>query len=337
MVPNPRRPPRDTTISLRCLREAVAGRDTTISRSQAMALLVASGFPNAHRDLASVLQNEQETVGIRVLAAAHLGRIATRAAVEILMRSTHIRDQRILAVIMTTLGRIGDRSALDLVLNVKEQVTGVASTQAAFAAKLLSHRLGLRENGSEWPAPDDGEYLELPDGAAFPLHIARADGDDAEDCLRSLATRPFGIEFDERTVHSIRRWHHVSLLLFNRDVIGEGAAARLLEQTAFLGVIADKDQEIEQYAVTNLILTSPTNQRDRITVQFCRPHGELTLAGTAHVAGTAVEFLVRSIRGPGARPTWIQGTFDDGRLQMLKAVTTTFVAHKRQPVEGLRP
>jgi hypothetical protein len=302
-----------------------------------MALLVASGFPNAHRDLGSVLQNEQETVGIRVLAAAHLGRIGAHAAVEILIRNSHIRDERILAVIMTALGRIGDRSALDLVLNVKEQATGVASSQAAFAAKLLSHRLGLRENGSEWPAPDADDYLELPDGAAFPVHITRADYDDAEDCLRSLGTRPFGIEFDERTVHSIRRWHRLSMVLFNRDVIGEGAAARILEQRAFLGVIAGRDQETGHYTVTNLILTSPTNQRGRINVQFYRPHGELILAGTAHAVGRRVEFLIRSIRGPGARPTWIQGTFDDGRLRMLKAVTTTFVAQKLQPVEGLRP
>jgi hypothetical protein len=93
-----------------------------------MALLVASGFPNAHRDLGSVLQNEQETVGIRVLAAAHLGRIGAHAAVEILIRNSHIRDERILAVIMTALGRIGDRSALDLVLNVKEQATGLPPT-----------------------------------------------------------------------------------------------------------------------------------------------------------------------------------------------------------------
>ena len=46
-------------LSLKRLRDIVAGRDTTFPRSRGMAILEATDFPNKHRDFEAVLENEQ--------------------------------------------------------------------------------------------------------------------------------------------------------------------------------------------------------------------------------------------------------------------------------------
>ncbi len=60
-------------VSLKRLRDVVAGRDTTFPRSRGMALLHTTDFPNKHRDFQAVLENECESPEMRYLAASYLG------------------------------------------------------------------------------------------------------------------------------------------------------------------------------------------------------------------------------------------------------------------------
>jgi len=90
------------------VRDVVIGMDASFPRSRAMALLLASDFPNKHRDYELVLQNEKESPEIRYLAAIYLGKIPTPAAMEILLKNSHIRDERVLA------GSFADGEILEL-------------------------------------------------------------------------------------------------------------------------------------------------------------------------------------------------------------------------------
>jgi HEAT repeat protein len=146
-------------LSLKRLRNVVAGKDRSFSRAQAMMLLLASDFPNKHRDFEAVLGNEEEPSRFRYLAAISLGRVNTAAAMEVLVKHSQIRDERVLTGVMMALGRIGDKSALDVVSRVKQQTTGMAASMAKFAAALISHRLGLA--GNDLPVPDDS--IMVPD------------------------------------------------------------------------------------------------------------------------------------------------------------------------------
>ena len=189
-------------ISLRQVRNVVAGRDQSYPRSQAMALLRASDFPNKHRDFEAVLQNEDESSRIRYYAAISLGRINSPTALEILVRNSQTRNEEVLTGVMIALGRIGDRAALSAIEDVKRCAQEWPAAQAEFAAALISHKLGLE--GHHLPIPDKKDYFIIPAKAEVSFPITQALDIDSELCLRSLADEPFGIEFSEESIHQGR-------------------------------------------------------------------------------------------------------------------------------------
>lgn len=156
---------------LSLVRNVIAGTDTSFPRTQAISLLRTSVVPDKYRDFQQLLENEHEDPSVRYLAARSLGRINTPEAVEILINNSQIRDEYVLAGVMLALGRIGDRNALEAISRVKESATGLAASQAEFAAALISHRLGLE--GNDLPIPNSSEYLELPNSAASSFQITQ--------------------------------------------------------------------------------------------------------------------------------------------------------------------
>jgi HEAT repeat protein len=93
-------------ISLAQLRAAVKGRDPALPRGLAMLQLRESHFQNAHRDFEALLENENESPQIRSLAALHLGRMATPASRDILVKNIHVSEERVLLSIIQSLARV---------------------------------------------------------------------------------------------------------------------------------------------------------------------------------------------------------------------------------------
>lgn len=321
-----------TEMSLRQLRDVVAGRESAFPRTQAMALLFDSDFPNKHRDFEAVLENERENSDIRYLAATYLGRVNTTSALEILIRNSQICDEYVLVGVMKALGRIGDRLALEAVLKAKEEAKGLAALEAKFAAALISHRLGLKRN--EVPVLNNREYLELPTDCARPLRITRADDIDAEFCLRSVAGQPLGIEFSEHPMYQFRCGRRTWMILFNRDCVGQYTVKKLTKQKALFGVLAIRSEETRLYSVALLLLTSPGEQKDTANLLICRTNGDIAFGGTARVKGDYAEFSIRAVSRPGAFAVRVQGAFENGRLEIKEALATPFaLVKKRQPME----
>jgi HEAT repeats len=323
-------------VSLRSLRDAVAGRNVGWPRSQAMALLRASDYPNKHRDLEAVLVNEKEPAGVRLLAAANLGRMNLPAAVEILAANIGIADEGIRAVILTCLGRTGDRSTLDLLVKASREDRGLARSAAEFAASLLSYRCGIP--GRELFLPKETRQLEPSRDGGFPLRLAQADEPDSEYCLRCLAGSPLGIEFSER-VYRVTVLRNSRMVLFNRECSKDDAAARLRRAPAFLGVIAALNLETGVYHPTRVLLTTPGPTPGAVIMMVCRLQGKVVLCGEADTHGDRVIFVLRSVAHPGARPTRIEGTFGKLGLSFSSAFTSTCVTEKVQatPVSRGRP
>lgn len=321
-----------TEISLRQLRDVVAGRESAFPRTQAMALLFDSDFPNKHRDFEAVLENERETTEIRYLAATYLGRVNTASAVEILIRNSQIRDEYVLAGVMKALGRIGDRLALEAVMKAKEEAKGLAVLEAKFAAVLISHRINLE--GNAMSIPDNREYLELPADCARPLHITRADDIDAEFCLRSVAGQPLGIEFLEHPMYQFRCGRRTWMILFNRDCVGQDTVKKLTKQKSLFGVLAIRSEETRLYSVALLLLISPDEQKDTANILICRTNGDLAFGGTAQVKGDHAEFSIRAVSRPGAFAVRVEGAFENDRLEIKEALSTPFaLVKKRQPMD----
>lgn len=322
-------------VSLRRLRDVVAGKETTFPRAQAMSILQGSDFPNKHRDFQTVLENEIEPEGIRYLAAMNLWRTNTPAAVEILIENTKIRNERVLSGVVKALGRIGDRAALDAVVVAQRDAAGLAAFHARFAATLISHRLGMQ--GNELPVPSDRDYLELSRDAARAMDFTRASAADAEFCLRSLGADPFGIEFSEQAMYQVRCGRRVLMALFNRDFAGKDTVKKLRERKAFLGVIAARSEETRSYFVKFLLLTSPFGQSDTINILIYSDNGDPVFGGLARVERGRAEFIIRAVSRPGAFPVKIEGTFEDGRLEIKTSLSGVLVQKKRQPIKDSGP
>jgi hypothetical protein len=323
-------------LSLKRLRDVVAGRDTTFPRSRGMAILQTTDFPNKHRDFEAVLENEKESPEIRYLAAINLGKISSPAAIEILVKNSHVSEEHVLAGVMKALGCIGNKSALDAISTAKKRAKGLAAMQAEFAATLIAHRLGLEE--CELPVPETMDHLELDLPCARPFRITRADDTDAEFCLRSLAGQQFGIEFSEHPMYQARCGRNVWMILLNRDFGDKNSVKTLGKRKAFLGVVAIRSEETRLYSVAYLMLTSSSKDEDVVSILIYRTNGNLTFSGTARVVGNCAEFSILALPQPGAFAVKIEGTFEYGRLNIKTALATTFVQIKKlEPIEELGP
>ncbi len=356
---------------LSLVRNVIAGRDTSFPRTQAISLLRASNVPDKYRDFQLLLENEQESPNVRYLAARSLGRINTPEALEILIKNSQIRDEYVLAGVMLALGRIGDRNALEAISRVKESATGLAASQAEFAAALISHRLGLE--GNDLPIPNSSEYLDLPSSAASSFQVTQVGETgvhlilaairrhlrslieailgrlpsklaelwclretEAEVCLRSLATQPFGIQYAEDSLYQIQCGQNNWMLVFNQEFANQDAVQKLRTQKAFPGIIATKNEETGSYSTAFLLLTSPADQPNRLNILIHRATGELVFGGTAQVEESKAEFLIRSIPRPGAFPVDIEGTFEGGKVELKTALSGTVVLQRRHPTKVIQ-
>lgn len=323
-------------VSLRRLRDVVRGTDATFPRVRAMALLLDSDFPNKHRDFETVLGDAKEPPEIRCAAALNLGRINTPASMEILVRNCRVRDEQVLAGVMKALGRIGDAGALDAVRGAGERAKGPAASQAAFAALLITHRSGLQEGDDG--VPRTGPCLELDPRAAREFTVIPGGDGETELCLRCLGDRPFGIELAEHPTYSARCGRNRWTMLFNREFAGPDAVEKLRMRKAIAGVIARRNRATGWYSVSHLLLSAPVRDDPAITLLMYRTDGELDFRGRAEVQESHATFSILALLRPGAFAVKIEGTFDNGRLEIHAALSTPTVQLRRaEPAEEVAP
>jgi HEAT repeats len=320
---------------LNLVRNVITGRDTSFPRTQAIGLLRASNVPDKYRDFQLLLENEQESPSVRYLAARSLGRINTPEAVEILIKNSQICDEYVLTGVMLSLGRIGDRKTLEVISRVKESATGLAASQAEFAAALISHRLGLE--GNDLPIPNSSEYLELSGSAASSFQVTQVSETEVEVCLRSLATQPFGIKYSENNLYNIKCGRNNWMLILNQEFANQDAVQVLQSRKAFPGVIAAKYEETGLYSTAFLLFTSPTDRPSILNLLIHRSTGEQVFAGTAQVEGGKANFSIYSISRPGGFPVNVEGTFESGNLNFETTLSGTQVQERRHPTKVRSP
>jgi hypothetical protein len=124
------------------------------------------------------------------------------------------------------------------------------------------------------------------------------------------------------------------MLLINRDLVRRGAADRLRERRALAGVVALRDEADGRYSPGLLILTSPGDGRDTVSIGIYHMSGRHGFGGTARIVGSRVSFRIRALVHPGALPVDIEGFFEDGPLEIVRAVCGVFVQNTREPIRG---
>jgi hypothetical protein len=327
----------DNLPTIRQIRNNVLGIDESISRAQAMMLLIASDFPNKHRDLQKVLENENELDSMRYLAAINLGKINTPVALEILISNSQISHVRVLEGIVIALGRIGGKSALDVVSRVRNHYqTGFIASYANFAASLISYRLGL--DGNELPFPTEDKFLEVSPNASRQFPISRARENEAEFCLRCVAYKPFGIEFSEEHMYKIHMKRTPWMILFNSDFVGHpDSVQRMRSRKAIWGAIAKTNVESKLYHIAYLLLTSPSKESNIVNILIHRTNGDLIFGGKMQLKCNRSKFIIRTLDRPGALPVHIEGEYADDRLEFNKLLTSLYIQKRQEVVKGIKP
>jgi hypothetical protein len=313
------------------LRNNALGKTRSIPRTEAIALLLASNFPNKEEDFELLLENQNEPSTIRYLAAISLGKLNTTRAKEILDKNTLVGDDQVLTGITKALGYIGDEHSIDFLISVKERTVGFVASQAEFAAALISYRLNLK--GNDLPFPSQQDYLGIPSEFQH-MQISVAADQEIKEYFDSLINEPVGIRLGEKPAYQVFYDRGVGMVLFNEDVISQGHTRILLKRKAFLGIFADKDGESGRYSVAYLILTSPREESRRINILIYRPNGKLIFAGIAEVEAENTKFSIRSVAQVGVFPLLIEGSIKDSKLNITTAQFSTAIPNKNEPSQS---
>jgi len=313
-------------LTLERLRAAAVGRDSTIPQSRAIVLLHRTGFPNRHRDFEQVLEDQSQPAAVRYLAAIHLRRVGTPAAVDILTRNSDIRDDLVLAGVMKALGCIGDASALDAVRTVSQREETRAAAEACFAAILIAHRLRVEAEHR----PSDTEGYVAPDlPCVRPMEASPADAEDAAACLYALADEPFGIEFAERTLVQLRCHRKTWMVALNREFSTNSGIRSLTTKRGFLGSVLRRGDHIRSYSVSYVMLASPAETQDVVDLVIYSTSGQPCFDGIVQVGSPDIQFSIRALARPGAVGVTATGTFNDGEIGIVTALSMPFVQVKK--------
>lgn len=314
--------------TLRQIRDAVRGKLEGASRADALEQLAASDFPNKHRDLEAVLEDESAPSRLRYLAALGLTRADPRAAHHILVRATRFQDQRVLAGVLRALGQIGGQEALDAINRVGPNVNGPARTQAEFAAILIAHRLGL-EGYAPRPTPP-ADVLELAPEAGSRLRIRRALSGEAERSLMSLGSRPYGLELAEHPMYEFRCDRCCGMVLLNRDYASGDALSVLRRRSAIFAIGALRNDVLGTYSAAAIFLTAPIGG-ERVSISVHLTNGDRVFGGEATVRDGVASWRLHAVRRLGAFPIRAEGEFKESALTIGDAWSGTRIANKARP------
>jgi hypothetical protein len=311
----------ETEIPLEALPDVVLGRDRRYPRAEAMARLAASSHPERESLLGRVLERPDDERRYRVVAAITLGRIDTPAAQQRLLGN--LRDEQpALNEVLRSLGRIGDREALAAIESLKLPGDHPARGTAAWAASLISYRLGL--SGHQLRMPTEAELLHRPaDTVALRIDVRKLEPEAATVVVEALRRYPYGgVALDPASVTRLTCAGEVNIICMNRQFSGPGGLEKALERKAFVAVGALQSPETGDYSPSYLVMTHPTGAPGAVELIAPRCSGTFALAGTGRIAGDRAEFELRSVRRPGARSIFVRGAVVNGVIEAAEAVSS---------------
>ena len=309
------------------LPDVVLGKDLEFPRAEAMAQLAASERSDRVTLLTQVLEKASEPRRYRAVAAIVLGRIATSASEEVLLRNLPNTEDDCFPEVLLSLGRIGSAKALVAIDALKLSPQHPASVRAAYSAALIAYRLRLP--GHELPFPAEDDLLKLPATPARRVEFTPLEPAPARDVMDAMKRHPYGIAFDPAKLTRIQCAGETNIFCPNREFLGTGVG-KLRERKGLMGLGVLQSPETGDYSVSYVFFARPSGAR-AIDIMAHRCSGTLALAGSGAVVGAQLEFELRAVRRPGALAISVKGAIQDGRLQITEAAVSTTRERRREP------
>jgi HEAT repeats len=293
-------------ISEQHLREALVGRDPTVSRVRAVTLLGTSYLPDKIDLLGALLLNAEEQSDLRRTAAIQLGNINESAAREALLSALGEPNLVVLGGIVKALGWIGDPDTYGPLLSLKRRVRESLAERVDFALRLIAHRHGLP--GDELPPIETPAELDFKPYAGLPIEFTSAPPQKVRQCRSLIAGHSFGIPFEARPIYQMQCQGNEWMLFLHRNVTLPDL--QWLRRRSIPAALAMRIEEADSYALMFLVLSEPIKGTEQIRITVCRCSGQPIFAGDARVDGEIVAISIRALVRPGAYPCCSKPHFD---------------------------
>lgn len=317
-----------TSAELSELRDAIHGRADRISSEDAVQLLTNSTFPNRHRDLEGVLNDDAAPSRLRYLAAVGLTRCDRQAALAILLRATAEHDSRVLAGVFRALGQIGDATAIDAIEAALTRSDSPARMLGEFARLVIEHRVGIVNSRT---GTATGELLDLSADSGQRVRIRAARARVAERSLESLGARPYEIELAEAPMFEFACDRCRGTIMLNREFTGVDALSTLRKRPTLFGIGALRNDFGGRSSIAALMLTRPEPDGAALHIAIHLTNGAHIFDGRGDIRDTAVHWSLRAVRRLGAFPIRASGTFASGALRIDSAASATRVVQTARP------
>jgi hypothetical protein len=303
------------------LREALVGRDSTVSVRAALDLVASSRLPDQVELVAGVLRNRELGPDLRRHAAILLAYVGGPMAQAVLLDSLFDSEPRVQAAAAKALGWIGDAGAYGPLIALMRQAPGIRARQAEWAARLIAHRHGLvapelppLRLGA--PVAFTSERRSVRALAARPTQLRR--------CIDSTARRRFGLRFEFSLAHELHCGRREWMLLVTDDAAR--APASLIGRRSIAGAAALFIAEEQSYAIALVALVEPTAQ-----LIVCRSTGAPIFAGELRRGDDAMAFSLRALERPGAFPLQLDGFAAPASLRIREVSAGPVTIAKRRP------
>jgi hypothetical protein len=278
-------------------------------RAEALKELARRGSPRSPEILRAIMTDRSAPVEVRSVAAVVLGKTANPENQRALVSALFEGHPEVVRRAAESLGRIGDREALEWLEKVQPRPSEAAAKTLQFARSLISYRLSLGSHRlrapEEKPLPVHPERrLELNVGPVKRERLAR---------LESRINRELpSVPMDLKSALEISCAGNEFLAVFHQD------AARAASSD-MLPVVIFKRYSNGEYSLFEYVLTHP-EASGGLQIFGVRPSGAITHAGQARIAERETSFRLEALNTTHSPAIELEGTVDLSRKSLQFAI-----------------
>jgi hypothetical protein len=309
------------SITLARAREAIAGRDPTVTPLAALRVVAASKLPDRGPLLAEVAASPEVEADTRRQAVIMLAYALGPESQPTLLTGLSDSEPRVRAAAAKALGWIADIAAYERLIAAMRDASNVVARQAEWSARLIAHRESLA--APELPAISHGRIVVMT-SERRPVRITIARPERLRLCLDAIARRDFRLRLDASTAREVHCGRTEVMLLLTEDAAR--APASLLGRRTIAAALALYIAEEGSFSIAQIALVEPTG-----ALIVSRSTGEPLFAGSLRADGGAVTFALQAVARPGAYPLLVKGSATEGSLMIREAVSGPVTIPKRRP------
>jgi len=288
----------DVDVRPDVIREALAGRVSSLPASVALALISDPQIPGAEQQslLRDAVQDSKLPPHVRAGAVRHYMRAGVENAGPALQKLLDSSEDRVAAAAALALGQIGTAENLPALEKAKKG-GDLLRRRAAFAKALIVHRLGLTDQAADLP-PVKAQAAPIVGGLNF---TSVAPGHDRRTRALKAIKREFPtLDPANQQVYELQCGPRLMEIAIDRSLVGPGVVT-LKQKPALAGIIAFQNIEYDEFYPRLVVLSHPTG-KENVKLTLTTLTGDVVYVGEGSANQGGAEFELYSAERPGVTP-----------------------------------